>query len=50
MNINLTLVMQAVGPLLLALIAERLSDAAAIGTVGLFALAALGCFLAIRRP
>ena len=44
------LFMQAVGPLLLALIAERFSDGAAIGTVGLFALAALVCFLAIRRP
>lgn len=44
------LVMQAVGPLLMAFIAERLSDGAAIGTIGLFALAALGCFLAIRRP
>lgn len=44
------LFMQAVGPLLLALVAERFSDGAAIGTVGLFALAALVCFLAIRRP
>jgi hypothetical protein len=44
------LFMQAVGPLLLALVAERLSDGAAIGTVGLFALAALACLLAIRRP
>jgi MFS family permease len=44
------LFMQAVGPLLLALVAEGLSDRAAIGTIGLFALAALGCFLAIKRP
>jgi MFS family permease len=44
------LVMQAVGPLLLAFVAERFSDGAAIGTIGLFALAALVCFLAIRRP
>jgi hypothetical protein len=42
--------MQAVGPLLLALVAEKLSDRAAIGTVGLFALAALLCFATIRRP
>lgn len=45
-----SLFMQSVGPLLLALVAERLSDRAAIGAVGLFALAALGCFLAIRKP
>lgn len=44
------MLMQAVGPLLLALVAERLSDSAAIGTVGLFALGALICLLAIRRP
>lgn len=44
------LLMQAVGPLLLALVSERLSDGAAIGTVGLFALGALICLLAIRRP
>jgi MFS family permease len=44
------LLMQAVGPLLLALVSERLSDGAAIGTVGLFALGALGCLIAIRRP
>jgi MFS family permease len=44
------LFMQAVGPLLLALAAERLSDSAAIGTVGLFALAALGSLFVIRRP
>ncbi len=44
------LFMQAVGPLLLAFVAERLSDEAAIGTIGLFSLAALVCFLVIRRP
>jgi sugar phosphate permease len=44
------MVMQSVGPLLLAFVAERLSDGAAIGTIALFALAALGCFAAIRRP
>lgn len=45
-----SLFMQSVGPLLLALAAEKLSDRAAIGMIGLFACAALGCFLAIRRP
>jgi len=44
------LAMQSAGPLLLAFVAERISDRAAIGAIGLFALAALGCFLAIRRP
>jgi predicted MFS family arabinose efflux permease len=44
------LLMQAFGPLALAFVAEQFSDRAAIGTIGLFALAALGCFLAIRRP
>jgi MFS family permease len=45
-----SLVMQAVGPLLLALVAEKFSDRAAIAAIGLFAAAALGCFAAIRRP
>lgn len=44
------LLMQSVGPLVLAFVAERLSDLAAIGMIALFACAALGCFLAIRRP
>ena len=44
------LLMQAVGPIALAFVAEQLSDRSAIGAIGLFALAALGCFLAIRRP
>jgi MFS family permease len=44
------MLMQAFGPIALAFVAEQLSDRAAIGTIGLFALAALGCFLAIRRP
>jgi hypothetical protein len=42
--------MQAVGPLVLAYVAERYSDAAALALIAAFALAALLCFLAIRRP
>jgi len=44
------LVMQSAAPLVLAFIAERLSDAAALAVVAAFALAALACFLTIRRP
>ena len=44
------LAMQAAAPLVLALVAERLSDAAALAFVCAFALVALGCFIAIRRP
>ena len=44
------LVMQSAAPLVLAFIAERLSDAAALAVVAGFALAAMACFLVIRRP
>ncbi|HLL26996.1 MAG TPA: MFS transporter [Xanthobacteraceae bacterium] len=44
------LVMQSVGPLVLAFVAERFSDPATIGLIAAFALAALACFAAIRRP
>ncbi|HEX4555562.1 MAG TPA: MFS transporter [Xanthobacteraceae bacterium] len=44
------LVMQSAAPLVLAFIAERLSDAAALSVVAGFALAALACFVMIRRP
>jgi hypothetical protein len=44
------LVMQSAAPLVLAFIAERLSDAAALAFVAAFALAAMACFLAIRQP
>jgi hypothetical protein len=44
------LVMQSAAPLVLAFIAERLSDAAALAVVAAFALAAMACFLVIRRP
>jgi len=43
------LVMQSAAPLVLAFVAERLSDAAALAFVCAFALIALGCFAAIRR-
>jgi len=44
------LVMQSAAPLVLAFVAERLSDAAALAVVAGFALAAMACFLGIRRP
>lgn len=44
------LIMQAVGPLVLAFITERFSDTAAIALIAAFALAAFLCFVAIRRP
>jgi hypothetical protein len=44
------LVMQSAAPLVLAFVAERLSDAAALAFVCTFALVALACFVAIRRP
>jgi len=44
------LVMQSAAPLVLAFVAERLSDAAALMLAAGFALAALTCFAAIRRP
>lgn len=44
------LIMQAIGPLVLAFFAERFSDNAAIGLIGAFALAALICLALIRRP
>jgi len=44
------LVVQAAAPLVLALVVERVSDRAALATALVFALAALACFAAIRRP
>ena len=44
------LVMQAVGPLVLAYVAEHVSDPAALALIAFFAFAALVCFVAIRRP
>jgi MFS family permease len=44
------LVMQSAAPLVLAFVAERLSDAAALALAALCAAIALACFAAIRRP
>ena len=44
------LVMQSIAPLVLAAVAERYSDSAALALVAAFALVALASFLAIRRP
>lgn len=44
------LVMQSIGPLVLAFVAERFSDTAAIALIAAFALAALVSLAAIRRP
>ncbi|HEY2135740.1 MAG TPA: MFS transporter [Xanthobacteraceae bacterium] len=44
------LVMQSAAPLVLAFIAERFSDAAALAFLAAFALAAMACFMMIRRP
>jgi hypothetical protein len=42
--------MQAAAPLVLAFVAERLSDPAALACTAAFAVIALMCFTAIRRP
>jgi hypothetical protein len=44
------LVMQSAAPLVMAFVAERSSDATALGFAAAFAVVALGCFAAIRRP
>jgi MFS family permease len=44
------LAMQSAAPLVLAVVTERVSDAAALGLACAFALVAMGCFMAIRRP
>jgi hypothetical protein len=44
------LIIQAVAPLVLAFIAERASDAAALAATAAFAIAALACLALIRRP
>jgi MFS family permease len=44
------LAMQSAAPLVLAFVAERFSDAAALALACGFALVALACFLVIRRP
>lgn len=45
-----SLMMQAAAPLVLALVAERLSDPAALSFVAALTVIALACFTAIRRP
>jgi hypothetical protein len=44
------LVMQSAAPLVMALVAERASDASALALAAGFAVVALACFAAIRRP
>jgi hypothetical protein len=44
------LVMQSAAPLVMAFVAERSSDEAALALSAAFALVALACFAAIRRP
>jgi MFS family permease len=45
-----SLIMQALAPLVLAFVAERFSDSAALAFASVFALVAFACFFAIRRP
>jgi hypothetical protein len=42
--------MQAIAPLVLAFVAERVSDAGALTVLAALALTAFACFAAIRRP
>jgi MFS family permease len=44
------LVMQSIAPLVVAYVAERFADPAALALVAVFALIALASFMAIRRP
>jgi hypothetical protein len=44
------LLMQSAAPLVLAFVAERTSDPVALAFTATFAIVALGCFAAIRRP
>jgi hypothetical protein len=45
-----SLLMQSAAPLVLAFVAERMSDPAALASAAAFAVIALACFAAIRRP
>jgi len=45
-----SLIMQSAAPLVLAFVAERSSDMGALTLAAVFAVVALGCFVAIRRP
>ena len=42
--------MQAIAPLVLAVVAERVSDSAALALAAMLALLALGCLALLRRP
>ena len=44
------LIMQSLAPMLMAVVAERVSDAAALAMTAVFAVVALVCFWKIRRP
>ncbi len=44
------MLVQSGAPLVMAFVAERASDAAALALAAAFAVVALGCFLAVRRP
>jgi hypothetical protein len=44
------LVMQSAAPLVMAFVAERASDSTALALAAAFAIVALACFAAIRRP
>jgi len=44
------LMMQAVAPLVMAFIVERVSDGAALALAAVFVAIGLGCFVAIKRP
>jgi hypothetical protein len=45
-----SLLMQSAAPLVLAFVTERMSDPAALASAAAFAVIALACFAAIRRP
>jgi hypothetical protein len=45
-----SLVLQAIAPLVLAVVAERVSDPAVLMVVAMMALVAFGCLTLVRRP
>jgi hypothetical protein len=45
-----SLIMQALAPVLIAYVAEHASDRAALAVAAAFAVIALACFAAVRRP
>jgi hypothetical protein len=44
------MVMQAIAPLVLAFVAEHVSDASVLALVATMAVVAFGCFVVLRRP